>query len=361
MSHLSVAVVVFLSSAGSSAFFVSRAVHLSDHLGIVDRPGARSAHDRVVPRMGGVAILLAFLVGIAATFSLNVERFAVESERLLLLVLAVVVLAVVMVYDDAVDIHAWPKLLWQAGAAAIVVLPRLRGPSHGIVIERVNIPVAGSVSVPLAVALLGTIIWLVGFANALNFVDGLDGLAGSITVVTCAVLFAHTYFRPPHDPQFTISLLPLALGAAVLGFLPFNWHPAKIIMGDAGAQFLGFALAATSIIGGAKIATVLLALGLPTVDLVWVVLFRATHGSSPMTADRRHLHHRLIDLGWSHQQVVYFMAGTSGLFGALAIFLPSRGSKLFALALIAVVLVLTVATATRADRRRSAQLSGHPR
>jgi len=353
VSHAVIVLLVFGLSAGSSAFFVRRTIDLSHRLGIVDRPGARSARNRVVPRMGGVAILLAFLLGVGATFSMDVERFAIETERMLLLVLAVVVLAIVMVYDDALDVRAWSKLLWQAGAAALVVLPRLRGPSHGIVIDRVNVPFVGSVDVPVFLAMAGTIIWLVGFANALNFVDGLDGLAGSLTVVACAVLFAHTYFRPSHDPQFTISLLPVALGAAVIGFLPFNWHPGKIIMGDAGAQFLGFALAAISIIGGAKIATALLALGLPALDLIWVIAFRATHGSSPMRADRRHLHHRLIDLGWSHQQVVYFMAGTSGLFGISAIILPSQGSKLLALVLIAMLLLLTLAATARAGRRRT--------
>ena len=353
VNHGLVVLIVFALSAGSSAFFVRRTIVLSHRLGILDRPGARSAHHRIVPRMGGVAMLLAFLLGLGATFSLNVDRFPAETERLLLLAIAVSILTIIMVYDDALDVSAWSKLVWQCGIALIVVLPRLRGPSHGIVIDRVNVPFVGSVTVPLVIALVASVIWLVGFANALNFVDGLDGLAGSLTVVACAVLFAHTYFRPALDPQFTISLVPLALGAAVIGFLPFNWHPGKIIMGDAGAQFLGFTLAATSIIGGAKIATALLALGLPALDLIWVVLDRATHGSSPMRADRRHLHHRLVDLGWSHQQVVYFMAGISALFGSAAIFLPSRGSKLVALGLVAVVLLITLISTAKASHRRT--------
>jgi UDP-GlcNAc:undecaprenyl-phosphate/decaprenyl-phosphate GlcNAc-1-phosphate transferase len=259
-----------------------------------------------------------------------------------------------MAYDDAVGLSPWSKLAWQIVAAALVVLPRVRGPDHGIVIERFNAPLADQVELPLALAIVVSFVWIVGFANALNFVDGLDGLAGSVTLVACGILFAHTYFWPRDDPQFTISLLPLVLGAAVIGFLPFNWHPARIIMGDAGAQFLGFALAVLAIIGGAKIATALLALGLPALDLAWVVLYRVAHGRSPLRADRGHLHHRLVDLGWSQQRVVVYVAGLSALFGGAALLLPSRELKLAAIVLVGVVLLATVALIARVDRRRGA-------
>jgi UDP-N-acetylmuramyl pentapeptide phosphotransferase/UDP-N-acetylglucosamine-1-phosphate transferase len=255
-----------------------------------------------------------------------------------------------MLYDDAVGLGPWPKLGWQTLAAALIVLPRLRGPEHGLVIDRFNSPFGEPIAVPLLVAVPLTIAWMVGLTNALNWADGLDGLAGSVTLVACAVLFVHTYFRPAGDPQFTISLLPLLLGAATVGFLPFNWHPARVFMGDAGAHFLGFTLAVTAIIGGAKIATAVLALGLPLLDVAWVVLYRVINGRSPLVADRGHLHHRLLDSGWSQGRVVAFVAGSSAAFGASALLLPSRGMKLGAIGIVALVLLSTVAVLAHRDR-----------
>jgi UDP-N-acetylmuramyl pentapeptide phosphotransferase/UDP-N-acetylglucosamine-1-phosphate transferase len=187
-----------------------------------------------------------------------------------------------------------------------------------------------------------TIFWIVGMMNTMNWLDGLDGLASSVTLVATAVLFAHTYFWPRDNPQFTISIIALVLAAAVAGFLPFNWHPSKTILGDAGANFLGFTLAVLSIIGGAKIATALLALGLPVLDVAWVILYRIRHGRSPLSADRGHLHHRLLDRGWSQAKITLFVAGISAMFGVLALVLPTRGSKLAAMFGLGLVLLFTV-------------------
>ena len=256
-----------------------------------------------------------------------------------------------MTVDDAIGIAPIPKLLWQIGAALLVVVPRFRGDYHGIVIDSFNAPVFGEVRLPLVIGALATVFWIVGMMNTINWVDGLDGLAASVTLVACGVLFLHTYFWPRSNPQFTISLLPLAIAAVIIGFLPFNWHPARIIMGDAGANFLGYALAIASIIGGAKIASALLALGLPIMDVAWVIFYRISHGRSPLEADRGHLHHRLLDGGWSQAQVVVFVAGVSALFGASALLLPSKGLKLAAMLLIGFVLIAILAwIASRADR-----------
>ena len=351
MSHAATAAVLVLVTAATSALLVSRTIILARRLNLLDRPGQRRSHRTAVPRAGGGALFLAFALGLGFSFALDVERFPAETERLLLLLVGAAVLTGVMLYDDAVGLGAWPKLGWQAAAAALVVLPRYRGPEHGIVVERFNSPFGEPIAVPLLLAFPLTVGWIVGLTNALNWADGLDGLAGSVTLVACGVLFAHTYFRPPGDPQFTISLLPLLLGAAVLGFLPFNWHPARVFMGDAGAHFLGFALATIAIIGGAKIATAVLALGLPLLDVAWVVFYRLIHGRSPLVADRGHLHHRLLDAGWGQGRVVAFVAGSSATFGAAALLLPSRGLKLGAIGVVALLLLGTVAILAYRDRR----------
>lgn len=309
----------------------------------LDQPEERRIHTVPVPRIGGLAIFLGFITALALSFSLPVTRFEAEIERILLMVIGSAILVGLMFFDDILGIPPLPKLGIQIFVALIVIAPRLRGEHHGIAIDQFNAPYFGQVNLPLGIAIPFTLLWIVGMMNSVNWADGLDGLAGSIGLVACTVLFLHTYFRPAGDPQFTISLLAIALAGAIVGFLPFNWHPASIIMGDTGAMFLGFALATISIIGGAKIATALLALGVPILDMAWVIFFRVAHGRSPVRADRGHLHHRLLDAGLSQRQVVALFAGLTGLFGALSLALPSREDKLFAMAAMGVVLIGLVA------------------
>lgn len=342
MSNGLIAAVVFLVTLATSVAFVYKTTDLFSRLGLVDRPGPRRVHTAPVPRGLGVAIFLAFLVGIAATYFLPVDRQHQETERILLMVIGAAIVVGVMLVDDAISLGPGIKLVWQLVAAAVVVLPRLRSVDHGIVIESINLPFLGTWSVPLGLAIIGTFVWIVGLMNVMNWVDGLDGLAGSVTFVSCGVLFIHTFWGPDSLPQFTISLLPLILGAAVLGFLPFNWHPAKVIMGDAGAMLLGYALAVIAIIGGAKIATALLVLGLPLIDGLWVTMYRFVHGRSPMQADMGHLHHRLLAAGLGQRTIVLLMSGTSAVFGALALLLPNQELKLATLVLLGGILLVTV-------------------
>jgi UDP-N-acetylmuramyl pentapeptide phosphotransferase/UDP-N-acetylglucosamine-1-phosphate transferase len=340
--HALIAALVGLTGALVCAGVLQPVRTLARRVGWLDQPGERRVHTVPVPRLGGLALFFGFLAALSVSFILPVTRFQVEIERILLLALGATIVVGVMVFDDIIGIHPLPKLLLQVGAAAVVVLPRLRDASHGIVIEQFNAPFAGTVKLPLAVALGFTLLWIVGMMNSLNWADGIDGLAGTITLVAGLVLFAHTYLRPSGDPQFTISLLAIALVGAVLGFLPFNWHPARIIMGDCGSMFLGFALATISIIGGAKIATALLALGIPILDMAWLIVYRVINGRTPWTADRGHLHHRLLDAGLSQPQVVLCFGTLTALFGVLALALPSRGDKLAAMIVMGLVLVALI-------------------
>lgn len=347
MSHALIAIAIFSVTVAVSAFAVWKSIPLAHRLGLLDQPAPDRVHAKPKPRAGGPAMLIAFLIGVGLTFAFNVDRFTPEVERVALLVIGAAFVAFVIFYDDAIGIDPKPKLLLQIVAALIVVLPRLRGEHHGIVVERFNNPFGGEIELPLLIAIAFTIFWVVGMMNTINWVDGLDGLAGTVTLVACVILFIHTYFWPKGDPQFTISLLPLILGAAVLGFLPFNWFPSKIIMGDSGAMFLGFTLGIISIIGGAKIATALLALGLPILDVAWLILSRSARRRSPGARDLGHLHHRLLELGWSQPKVVLFVGGTSLVFGLLALLLPTRGLKLVAIAVLGLIILASVAAIAR--------------
>lgn len=358
MSNAVIALLVFLVTVATSVAFVYKTTDLFGRLGLVDKPGPQRVHKTPVPRGLGVAIFLAFLVGIAATYVLPVERQPRETERILLTVIGAAIVVGVMLVDDAISLGPKVKLAWQMLAAAVVILPRLRSVDHGIIIEQFNVPLFGTVTIPVLLGIAVTFVWLVGMMNVMNWVDGIDGLAGSVTLVACTILFFHTYFGPDGIPQFTISLLPLALGAAILGFLPFNWHPAKVIMGDAGAMFLGYALGIISIIGGAKIATALLVLGLPLLDGLWVVLYRYMHGRSPMGRDMGHLHHRLLATGMGQRRIVLIVSGTSALFGAAALLLPNPTLKLVSFVLIGVLLMASVYWLAR--RPPSGHRTGEP-
>lgn len=356
MSNAAIAIAIFVVTLLTSVAFVVKTTDVFARLGLVDQPGPRRVHKRPVPRGLGVAIFLAFLIGVGASYTLDVQRQSRETERILLMVIGSAIIVGVMLVDDAIRLGPVTKLVWQLLAAAVVVLPRLRGDNHGIVIEQFNSPFGDRITLPVVVAIGCTFFWLVAMMNVMNWVDGLDGLAGTVTLVACLVLFVHTYFGFDERPQFTISILPLALGAAIVGFLPFNWHPARVIMGDAGAMFLGFALAVIAIIGGAKMATALLALGLPILDGAWVILFRVIHGRSPLHADRGHLHHRLLDGGWGQPRIVLFVAGISALFGFGALLLPTRELKLVALFVVGLLLMGIIGWLAYRSRRLAAQV-----
>lgn len=359
MSNGLIATIVFVVTLCASVALVSQSIGLLRRLGLVDQPGPQRVHTRALPRGLGVAIFLAFLIGIAVTYILPVKRHAEETERILLMVLGAAIVVAVMFVDDAVDLSPMTKLLWQILAASIVVFPRFHGADSGIVIGSINLPLFGTIQIPLVIAIGATLLWLVGMMNVMNWVDGIDGLAGSVTLVSSAVLFVHTYWGPGAEPQYTISLLALILGAAVLGFLPFNWHPAKAIMGDSGAMFLGFALGIISIIGGAKIATALLVLGLPLLDGIWVTVYRVLHGRSPAERDMGHLHHRLLAAGLGQRTIVLILSGASALFGTLALLLPSSELKAVSFVLIGVLLLGVFGWLAKHPTQDTQQASGN--
>ena len=354
MDRGAIAAITGLTALVVSFVLVRQTIPFARSHGLLDTVGPRKVNPNRLPRIAGPAILIAFLAGLVMTHLLGVDRFPEESHRIVLMVIASILLVAVMLIDDIRGIPALIKLGIQFVVAMIVVLPWAFDHSWGIVIHQFNVPVAGTITFGATLTIFFSLFWIVGMMNTINLIDGLDGLAASLTLVACIILFLHTFFWPRTDPQFTISLLPMALGGAVLGFLPFNWHPSKIILGDAGAYFLGFALAVSSIIGGAKIATAVLALGLPILDVAWVAGHRIQQRRSPISADRGHLHHRLLDLGWSQARITATVAGVSLLFGLAALLLPSRGLKLAALLIMAVVLIATVvfvATVDEAGKR----------
>ena len=328
---------VFAVAFGVALALTPLAGRFARRYGFVDLPRPpRHLHPYPTPRLGGVALYLAFIAAVVTTlpFPRTDPR---EWTRLAGVLLGATLVFLMGVYDDRWELSAAPQVMTLFLAAAIAV-------RFGIVIDLVNNPFGGALSLG-TFAVPFTLFWLVGMMTTVNQLDGLDGLAAGSAVIVSVILFIHTAFRQV-PPQPSIALLAAALAGSTLGFLPHNFHPARVFLGSSGAYFLGFALGTLSIIGGAKLATTLLVLGIPILDVAWQIIHRLRRGRSPWLADRGHLHHRLYDLGLSQRRIVLLYYGLCATFGLLALILPTRLYKLYALlgmGLIALVVLLLVA------------------
>jgi UDP-GlcNAc:undecaprenyl-phosphate GlcNAc-1-phosphate transferase len=316
-------VLVFVTGFLIALALTPLTARLALRTGAVDQPRNRHQHTKPTPKLGGLPLFVA--LSAATGVSLLYPRTdAYEMPRLAGLFLGCALMCVVGAYDDHRELPAVPQLIAQTIAAGIAV-------ASGVLIREISNPFDWQLA-PFETwfAALVTLFWLVGMMNTINWLDGIDGLAAGVVVIAGFMLFAHTF----HLGQNSLALLALALIGSVLGFLLFNFFPAQIFMGSAGASVLGFALGALSIIGGAKVGTALLVLIIPILDVAWQIINRLRAGKSPFAADRGHLHHRLLDLGFSQRVIVFFYYALTALFGALALLLPSGIYKLIALIII---------------------------
>jgi UDP-GlcNAc:undecaprenyl-phosphate GlcNAc-1-phosphate transferase len=299
------------------------AARLARRTGAIDQPRNRHQHSRPTPKLGGVPLFIAFFAAVGV--SLYYPRTdAFEMPRLIGLVLGCTVMFFVGLYDDHRELAPTPQLIAQIVAASIVAV-------CGVLIREIPNPFDGS-SIELEgwFAFLFTLFWLVGMMNTINWLDGLDGLAAGVAVIAGLMLFAHTF----RLGQNSVALLMLALVGSGLGFLLFNFFPAQIFMGSAGANVLGLTLGVLSIIGGAKVGTALLVLIIPILDVAWQIVQRLRAGRSPFSADRGHLHHRLLGVGLPQRVIVLLYYLLTSILGALALTLPGGVYKLIALIVI---------------------------
>ncbi len=357
-------VATFGVACAVTALLTPPLIRLSLREGWVSYPGGRHLHAHPMPTVGGLALLAGFTVALLLSFIWQAfepafQRAPFEYLRLGLLLTGVSLVAAISLIDDLYNLSALPRLGVQILAALVVVGPYLWDQTlypdalgqpteaRGIILTAFNMPFINQVHLHNLgpwLAIGATVFWIVGMQNMLNWVDGLDGLAAGITLIAAAVLALHTLSLSP--PQLTVALLPLALAGACAGFLPFNFSPARTFMGDVGAMSLGYLLAVSAIIGGAKLATALLVLGVPLIDGTWLIVTRLARGSSAARAGRDHLHHRLLDLGLSQRQVVLGYYALSAGFGAIALLDLSRAAKLFALMLLGVLVLGIILYAT---------------
>ena len=309
---------VLAAVSGFAIAFVATPIvkGFAQKVGAIDSPGeARRIHDHPIPRMGGLAIFLGFLF--------SVVLFAEITPPVQGILIGAVIIVATGAVDDIVSLKYWVKLIAQLVAAVVAV-------AHGVVIEGLMNPNVFSANETLFIGILSipvTVIWIVGVTNAVNLIDGLDGLAcGVSTISTLTMLAVALMVAEPN-----VAIILACLTGACIGFIPYNLNPAKIFMGDTGALLLGYLLATVSILGLFKFYAVMtflvpvLALALPLFDTLFAIIRRLLRGQNPMTPDRGHLHHRLIDHGLSQKQAVAVLYSLSAMLGLTAVVICTGG------------------------------------
>jgi UDP-GlcNAc:undecaprenyl-phosphate/decaprenyl-phosphate GlcNAc-1-phosphate transferase len=340
-------VVVFVVAAGVELVATPLAGVWGRRRGLVDKPGPRRWHQGTIPRTGGIALFAGFMAAALLAQWLPVPRQdAKELTRFAGIALGCVFLFVVGLIDDKVELRPGPQYLAQAVAGVIAILCL-------VFIERVMNPFTDQVQVfPYWFIVAFTLLWIMGMINTVNFLDGLDGLATGVAAIVSAVLAVHMV----REGQYSVALLPLALLGATLGFLPFNFYPARVFMGSSGSLVVGYAIATLGIAAGAKLALVMLVLSIPIVDVAWLVISRLRAGRSIGQADRQHLHYRLLDLGLTQRQVVLLYYAYCATLGVVALVISSRLLKLGMLVGLGLATILFLGWLARRTKRDSSSL-----
>lgn len=341
--------IAFVVAAGLSAIITPLVRRFALKHNVMAMPDARKIHTVPIPYLGGVAIFSGFVV--PAIIFLPLHR------RFIALLAGIAILVAVGVVDDIKNLKPLHKLGWQVVAAMVVL-------AGGIGIVSINNPLGGSINLSawrFAVSLFGwhfhiapvanalSVLWMIGLVNAINFLDGLDGLACGISAIAGLVMFMLSIGPKVHQPE--VALLAIIMTGAAIGFLPFNFFPAKIFMGDGGAYFLGLTLALLAIYSGGKLATATLVLGFTIFDSIWAVVRRLYHRTSPFKPDKGHLHHLLLQAGFSQRRAVLSLYALALLFGIVAVYSGSF-AKLVSLVVLFILLCASTAYLTTLSWRK---------
>lgn len=279
-------------------------------VGAVDRPNARKVHTHVIPRLGGLAIYIGFMA--AVLFCVPLHR------ELIGMLLGCTAIVAIGIWDDICNIPARVKLVGQIAAACIPV-------AFGIQIEWLTNPFGDILVLPEFIAIPVTIFWIIGFTNTVNLIDGLDGLAAGVAFIASISMF----LLAVNLNQFLPALIIVSMAGAALGFLQYNFNPAKIFMGDTGSMLLGYTLAVSAVLGLVKTAATvalvvpIIALGLPILDTTFAIIRRRMSGVPIFQPDKGHLHHRLLALGMTQKQAVLIMYFVSMILGIVALFVAN--------------------------------------
>ncbi len=318
-----------LLAAGISCAITPLVKWLARKIGAMDIPkDKRRMHQKPIPRMGGLGIFLGFLISFLV--------FGEMDPQLRGILIGAVIIVILGIVDDIKALKALPKFFTQIVAAIVVVV-------HGCRIDNVL-----GWELPLWLSYSATVVWIVCLTNAVNFIDGLDGLAAGVSAISAGSMMVVALLLVPESNATISALILAAILGGCIGFIPYNFNPASIFMGDTGSTFLGFMLASVSVFGLFKTYTMIsfvvpfLVLGLPLFDICFAVIRRLLKGQSPMHADRGHVHHRLIDMGFTQRQAVMISYLITVVLGICAVVLTDKGEIQALIFFAALVLVGTV-------------------
>lgn len=334
----------YLGSFALAALITPSVIWLARRIGAIDRPGIRTVHDRPIPRLGGVAIFVATMALIVSVVCLSdglAEAFGAAKVQLIMLLSSATLVFLIGLADDLKGLSARTKFLLELLVAAVVCLGGLRITSITL-----------TEGLTLSLGRWGyalTILWIVGLTNAVNLSDGLDGLAAGICSITCGAIALFAWL----SGSVIMVVLMLALLGSLCGFLLFNFHPARVFVGDCGSLFLGFVIAASSVIcvrssaAVAALALPALALSVPILDTLFSMLRRLLERRSVFAPDRNHLHHRLLDLSLNQRRAVAIIHMVTLLATGLGLLMLAvndvRSLFLFGATLLMVVFVFYIA------------------
>lgn len=314
-------------------FLVPLVISFSEKQGLLDRPNERKIHSHPVPRLGGVAIWFCTIVSF---LSLIILSYYPHRSLISGLLLGSSLMFLLGLIDDVYNLSAKFKFVIQISIATIVFL-------LGVKITSLFIPVIGLVTIPKILSYFITIGWIVGISNAVNFIDGVDGLAGSVITISSVTLGLISLALS----DFVTALVAFILAGSMLGFLTYNFHPAKIFMGDSGALFAGFLLAALSVMFSmkntdCKMYVPLLILAVPILDITFSSMRRILKGTSPFVADAEHIHHKLLNLGLSQNMAVALLVVFSIIMGALATYIAASDTTKYFLYAVIMSIVMVI-------------------
>ncbi len=324
--------IVFLGAGILTAFFVLLVRKFALTRKIVDAPNCpRKIHKQNVPLLGGLAVFAGFYLILAGAYFWLPQVFEKISVKVFLgMFLASVVLMIGGYLDDKYDLSPVKQIMFPVIAALIAVV-------SGIGVFKITNPLGGVFVLGPILAYVVAFVWLLAMMYTTKLLDGLDGLATGIATIGAVMIFALTQTQKFFQPD--VGLIAAIFAGACVGFLIFNFHPAKIFLGEGGSVFVGFILGVLAIISGSKIATTLLVVGIPALDVLWVVIYRTVKRKSLIKGDSAHLHYRLLKKGLSHKFVVLLMYLLAIGFGVTTLFLQSK-QKLIALAILVLVMIV---------------------
>lgn len=324
--------IAFLLAFITAFVITPHTMRLAKKVGAIDVPNDRRINKKPMPRLGGLAVISGFFISviyllIMMNFEKTINLFGVENYYMKLIgfFLGVVIIGITCFIDDSKGILSGIKLSAQIIAAIVVVM-------FGVRIQDFTIPFMNDkIIISETASYIITVIWIVGITNAINLIDGLDGLSSGVCLISCLSLLI--IFSLNGSPILAVVLIT-ALAGAIVGFLPYNFNPAKTFIGDTGSNFMGFSIAIISILGVAKTYTAIvliapiIVLALPIFDTLFAVVRRVIKGKSIkaiLKPDRGHLHHRLMDRGYTQKQAVLIMYGVTAILGMFTIILLESG------------------------------------